>query len=227
MMSSRQSQHLNHGTAKNSNLPPTSSLLHKSPQIVVLQSHIMTPWTKAQIALRNAHISRFYAPYFGHLTSGSPEYIQLARSGFVWDKIHNLRNIAPWRAAESKLSSQLKDIDLIRKDVDLRRSIACPQLAQDTTPASSFNFADFASKSCEIEHNHLTADDAAKMHRLLPEIPHHSSPLQTALGIVLPSPESLAKSLRICPSRSQELLELRNQLIALKAILSLPFFGAN
>ncbi|KAH6612463.1 fido domain-containing protein [Boeremia exigua] len=185
----------------------------------------MASWTKAQLALRNAHISRFYTPYFGHLVPGTPQYNELARSGLVWDKIYKLRDLAPWKAAEHKLSPQLKEIDLIRQDRNLRMRTKFPQLAQDSFPTLGLNYADFASKSCEVEHNHLTDSDASNMQQLLPTIPLDGSPILAALRMKLPSAESLAASLQIPSSRCQDILELWNQLIALQAVLSPKHFG--
>jgi hypothetical protein len=157
----------------------------------------MNSWTKAEIALRNAHISKFHAPYFAHLKAGTPEYIKLARSGLVWDKIHRHRKIAPWKAAESKLSSQPSDIDLICKDLNLSKWTKVPQLAQGSIPMSSLDHANFAFKGCQIEHNTLTSSDASKMHALLPKIPLHISPILSALNMKLSSAENLTEFMHI------------------------------
>jgi hypothetical protein len=182
----------------------------------------MAGWSKAQLSLRNAHIKKFYGPFFDHLTPGTTEYSNLAKTGLVWDRIYQLRNIKPWKAAEQSLSRQLTEVETLRKTLNLGSwDKICPQLAQESTITSGWSFANFVSKSCEIEHNTLTTSDAIELSRKLPEIPCLSSnPILSAIEMELPSAENLALSLGHPPARTQEVLELRNHIFALKAALS-------
>jgi hypothetical protein len=171
----------------------------------------MAPWTKAQLALRNAHLKTFYGPYFGHLTARTPEYIELGKSGLVWDRIYKLRNITPWKTAERTLTRRLQEIDTLRET--LKQGVG--------NRTSDRSFANFVSKSCEIEHNSLSVSDALRLSHLLTEGSIFSSnPILSTVEMELPSAENLALSLGHPPARTQEVLELRNHIFALKAALS-------
>jgi hypothetical protein len=171
----------------------------------------MAPWTKAQLALRNAHLKTFYGPYFGHLTAGTPEYVELGKTGLIWDRIYKLRNITPWKTAERNLTQQLQEIDTLRET--LKRGVS--------SRISYQSFASFVSKSCEIEHNSLSVFDALRLSRLLPERNSFSSnPILSTVEMELPSAEDLRVTLGLLPTRTQEVLELRNHIVALQAALS-------
>jgi hypothetical protein len=182
----------------------------------------MAPWTKAQIALRNAHLKTFYEPYFGHLTAGTPEYVKLGKTGLIWDRIYKLRNITPWKTAERTLTRQLQEIDTLRETIKLGDDIRIrSDLVSENITLSDWSFASFVSKSCEIEHNSLSVSDAMRLSRILPEITSFSSdPIRSTVEMELPSAEDLRVSLGFLPTRTQEVLELRNHSVALQATLS-------
>jgi hypothetical protein len=153
----------------------------------------MAPWTKAQLALRNAHLKTFYGPYFGHLTAGTPEYVELGKTGLVWDRIYKLRNITPWKIAERNLARQLQEIDILRET--LEQGVG--------NRISDRSFASFVSKSCGIEHNSLSVSDALRLSHLLPEGNSFSSnPILSTVEMELPSAEDLRVSLGLLPTRT-------------------------
>jgi Fic family protein len=171
----------------------------------------MAPWTKAQLALRNAHLKTFYGPYFGHLTAGTPEYVEPGKTGLVWDRIYKLRNITPWKTAERTLTRQLQEIDTLRET--LKREVG--------NRISDQSFASFVSKSCEIGQNSLSVSDTLRLSHLLPEGSSFSSNLiLSTVEMELPSAEDLRVSLGLLPTRTQEVLELRNHIVALRAALN-------
>jgi Fic family protein len=171
----------------------------------------MAPWTKAQLILRNAHLKTFYGPYFDHLTAGTPEYVELSKTGLVWDRIYKLRNITPWKTAERALARQLQEIDTLRET--LKRGVG--------NRISDQSFASFVSKSCKIEHNSLSVSDALRLSHLLPKRNSFcSNPILSMVEMELPSAEDLRVSLELLPTRTQEVLELRNHIVALQAALS-------
>jgi hypothetical protein len=182
----------------------------------------MAPWTKAQLVLRNAHLKTFYGPYFDHLAAGTPEYVELGKTGLVWDRIYKLRNITPWKTAERTLARQLQEVDTLRET--LKRGVGnriCPQTVSANTALSDWSLASFVSKSCEIEHNSLSVSDAMRLSHILPEInPFSSNPISSTVEMKLPLAEDLRVSLGLLPTRTQEVLELRNHIVALQAALS-------
>lgn len=61
---------------------------------------------------RRALLLKIYAPAFGHLAKGTPEYDLLARSGTVWERYFRPMNIEPYSQAQAQadLKHTFKDI---------------------------------------------------------------------------------------------------------------------
>jgi hypothetical protein len=147
------------------------------------------------------------------LTAGTPEYLELGKTGLIWDRIYKLRNISPWKTAEQILTRQLQEIDTLQETLKLG--------VGNKIPLSYLSFASFVSKSCEVEHNSLSTSYTIRLSHILLEVTSFSSnPILSAIEIELPSPEDLRISPGLLPIQTQEVLELRNHIVALQAALS-------
>jgi len=79
---------------------------------------------KSRVDLLNS----IYRPAFANLKKGSPEYVDLARSGRVWENFFKPGNIEPYLQAQSDLKQTLISIDELkewyRENDKARRTIA-------------------------------------------------------------------------------------------------------
>ncbi|KAI4659435.1 uncharacterized protein J4E78_005863 [Alternaria triticimaculans] len=177
-------------------------------------------WTKEIIRARNTLLRKHYAQFDGLLEDG-PEWNTLARSGTVWDKIYQIRNAAPWRDAQHQMRRELAYLDTLRKDFQLRAQDTSPsKILQDTTMFCSNVLANFSWRSCAIEHNSLSLATAKNVEAAIPLQKDGGSALLNAMNLRLPSSSELMKLDNGEESKEIEYLELRNNIVALQAVLS-------
>lgn len=184
----------------------------------------MALWTKSQLASCTAYLKTLYGPHFSHLRPNSPKWIQLSRSGTVWDRIYDIRNDAPWKLAQRSLASELHHVDAIRKRGEFRDLTKLgPTLAQGPIRYDNNMLANLAWKSCQIEHNSLSVGISEQIEKRLPNV---SSPdLEDIMDVKLPCASDLVSATGARPDQRLELVELRNHLFALKATLHTAYLN--
>jgi fido (protein-threonine AMPylation protein) len=179
------------------------------------------PWTKEIIAARNALLRTHYGQ-FNNLVKNGPEWTKLAESGRVWDSIYNIRNKAPWLAAQKELEGELRRLDSLREKVHLGGKERSPlNILQDTSEFCNNVLANFSWKSCMIEKNPLSLATARTVEAAIPKITSKSARVfEEAIKLRLPSAEELVRLDHGDTADADHYLELRNNIVATQAALS-------
>jgi Fic family protein len=179
------------------------------------------PWTKEIIASRNALLKTHYGR-FNSLVKDGPEWTRLAESGSVWDSIYNIRNKEPWMAAQEKLKKELRRLDDLREKVHLVGKKRFPlNIGPHHIRFRSNVLATFSWKSCMIENNPLSLATARRIEAAVPKAMLKSEHVfEEALKIRLPSAEELVRLDQGDAAKSDQYLELRNNIVATQAALS-------
>jgi Fic family protein len=179
------------------------------------------PWTKEVIAARNALLKTHYGR-FNSLVKEGPEWTRLAESGNVWDSIYNIRNQEPWMAAQEKLKEELRRLDNLREKVHLGCKKRCPlNIGPHHTRLRSNVLAVFSWKSCMIENNSLSLASARRIEAGLPKVmPKSEHVFEEAMKFRLPSAEELVLLDQGTAAKSDQYLELRNNIDATQAAVS-------
>ncbi|CAN9134501.1 unnamed protein product [Alternaria alternata] len=179
------------------------------------------PWTKEIIAARNALLKTHYGR-FNSLVKDGPEWTRLAESGSVWDSIYNIRNKEPWMAAQDKLKKELRKLDDLREKVHLDgKKRSSLNIGLHHTRFCSDVLAIFSWKSCMIENNSLSLATATRIEAGIPKVmPKSKHVFEEAMKIPLPSAEELVRLDQGDAAKSDQYLELRNNIVATEAAMS-------
>ncbi|RYN24515.1 hypothetical protein AA0113_g10113 [Alternaria arborescens] len=179
------------------------------------------PWTKEIIAARNALLKTHYGR-FNSLVKDGPEWTRFAESGSVWDSIYNIRNKEPWMAAQEKLKEELRRLDNLREKVHLGCKKRCPlNVGLHHRRLCSNVLAVFSWKSCMIENNSLSLASARRIKASLPKVtPKSEHVFEEAMKIRLPSAEELVLLDQGTAAKSDQYLQLRNNIVATQAAIS-------
>ncbi len=103
---------------------------------------------KSRVDLLNS----IYRPAFANLKKGSPEYVDLARSGRVWENFFKPGNIEPYLQAQSDLKQTLTSIDELKewyRENDKAKTIIVRALVSE-----------YAHQSTSLEQNPLHIGDS-------------------------------------------------------------------
>jgi hypothetical protein len=179
------------------------------------------PWTKEIIAARNALLKTHYG-HFNSLVKDGLEWTRLAESGSVWDSIYNIRDKEQWMAAQDKLKKELRRLDNLREKVHLDgKKRSSLNIGLHHTRFCSDVLAIFSWKSCMIENNSLSLATARRIEAGIPKVmPTSKHVFEEAMKIPLPSAEELVRLDQGDAAKSDQYLELRNNIVATEVALS-------
>ncbi|CAG8644977.1 4124_t:CDS:2, partial [Paraglomus brasilianum] len=152
----------------------------------------------AQLEERNALLKEIYTPSFSKLKKGTKEYLDLGKSGKVWE---NYFRPFEWRAQDydfyAKNSGFMDEISVIKDTIE----IPVKDLLQRM-------IVSFSHQSCVIEGNSLGSAESQIIWEKMNQ-DYNIDDLQRE-GAQLPEPKSLLDK----PGKEIEVVEIRNHLLA-------------